>query len=74
MLILMVHPKHGARHVYSITEQEAHEALGWKVDAPALLQPKKEQELTPTERYAEKFGKPPHHRMLPESILKALEE
>jgi len=28
---------------------------------------------SPAERYAEKFGKPPHHRMKEENILKALE-
>jgi hypothetical protein len=30
--------------------------------------------LTPAEQYEVKFGKKPHHRMLPESILAALKE
>ena len=31
-------------------------------------------EKTPTEQYEEKFGKPPHHRMKDETILKKLKE
>jgi len=29
---------------------------------------------TPAQQYEAKFGKKPHHRMLPESILAALKE
>ena len=31
-------------------------------------------EKTPAELYEEKFGKPPHHRMKPETILEKLKE
>lgn len=33
-----------------------------------------DEDEDPAKRYEKKFGKPPHHRMKPETILKALEE
>ena len=80
MLTAMVHPDHGTHIVYTYAEQKACEEVGWKSD-PALSrklagaeQPAPPADKTPAERYEVKFGKPPHHLMKSETILKELAE
>lgn len=72
----MTHPQHGVTQVYLISEVEANKLNGW------VLQEEKEQsvpevapqELSLNERYFEKFGKLPHHRLSDKNIEIALEE
>ncbi len=77
MIFLMTHPIHGAMYVYTQEEIPLNEANGWVLHhddvepAPYVATPSVVKSLA--ERYAEKFGKPPHHRMKAATIEAALE-
>ncbi len=51
MIIRLVHPEHGATHVYNNTDLESHVRVGWSVDAPEP----REEEVKPEV----KRGRPP---------------
>lgn len=77
----MNHPKHGRMPVYSDAEIAYAETHGWVLESTtvaAVVEPvTTEQDVQPAvvdlaERYRAKFGKPPHHRMRPDTILAAL--
>ena len=76
MIIAMRHEMHGVHIAYS--DQEAKQAAenGWVRDSALSVEL---AGLAPVDKslidkYKEKFGKPPHHRMLKESIEAALKE
>ena len=84
-MIVLTHPVHGIKHAYLEAEAEADEKNGWirqaepmqmspsgTVDDPVIDEAELRTELTLEQRYTEKFGKPPHHRMKPETIEAAL--
>ena len=79
-MIYMVHPRHGSMHVYDEQQARINESSGWKrADETAPVASTMDTvldtgsvEKSLKERYAEKFGKPPHHRMTDETIRKAL--
>lgn len=73
----MKNKDHGVTYVYSNSERDYLIKLGWELDEEKPLAVVVKQvtlEVTPAEQYEEKFGKPPHHRMKEESILKALND
>ena len=67
----MVHPDHGVTDAVG-SEIEWNIKHGWKVEEAAPVAKVAQKSLA--ERYAEKFGKPPHHRMRQETIEAALNE
>lgn len=80
MAVRMVHPLHGVTHAVG-SEVDWNKANGWRVDenpvAVAVPEEKAAVEIieqSPAEKYEAKFGKPPHHRMKPETIEAALKE
>ncbi len=84
-MIVLTHPQHGVKHAYLEAEAEADEKNGWtrvrdlEEANPAMRDPverseSEQQELSPEQRYAIKFGKPPHHRMKQATIEAALME
>jgi uncharacterized protein YndB with AHSA1/START domain len=77
----MKNKDHGVTYVYSNSERDYLINLGWELDEekPVVVEVKQvtlevTPEKTPSEQYEEKFGKPPHHRMKEEGILKALND
>ena len=79
MMKYMIHPRHGAMHVYSEAEIEENEKHGWKLtDEPGAVKvletimEGESKEKCVAEQYQAKFGKPPHHKMKPETIERAL--
>lgn len=58
MTIRMIHPKHGAMHVYGQGEVDRHIKLGWSVDAPkeTIAPAEFEANAEPVKR---KPGRPP---------------
>lgn len=76
-VVYMSHPKHGRMPCTGI-EVENNKRHGWTVDAEVPKDLSKETpkapELTLEERYKQKFGKLPHHRMKPETIEAALND
>ena len=86
MVTRMVHPNHGTTFAVG-SEIEWNIANGWKVEDEKAepvgefpggavddpVEPESlRQELTLEQRYIEKFGKPPHHRMKKETVENAL--
>lgn len=78
MQIWLRHPIHGVKCASAEEEAKADRLNGW-VDCPPYgrgIVPPVEAKVatvkTPAERYEEKFGKPPHHRMKAETIEAAL--
>lgn len=79
-MIYLTHPQHGAKYAYLEAEAQADETNGWVRSgepaadfadvstAPAVFVRPDFAAL-----YTEKFGKPPHHRMKPETIKAALD-
>ena len=45
-----------------------------QINIASRMELKREMDATPAQQYEAKFGKPPHHRMKPETILEALKE
>jgi hypothetical protein len=86
MMIFMSHPQHGQMHVYSESDAVANEKHGWvrdipKQEIPAVEKPSEvnintdfEDGHTLFERYENKFGKKPHHRMSQSTIEAKLKE
>jgi hypothetical protein len=76
MLTAMTHPDHGTHIVYDYKDQKMAEEVGWKVDSDLskVLAGQAPVAATLIDKYTEKFGKPPHHLMKPETIQKALDE
>ena len=89
MAIYLVHPGHGTHIAYTSQEVADCLANGWKLrdepksiptldPVPVIEAPKPtpipERQKTWVEKYIEKFGKEPHHRMLPATIRAAVEE
>lgn len=81
----MRHIKHGVIPCSSTLEVEWNKKNGWEVDysygkpkpdEPKLIQTQEEvkAERTPAQRYEDKFGHPPHHRMKLETIEQKLKE
>jgi hypothetical protein len=54
----------------SITANDLLEDEPVKIDTKVIIP----STMTPSQQYEAKFGKPPHHRMLPETILAKLKE
>mgnify|MGYP001577881945 CR=1 FL=1 len=75
MIIELRHEVHGVHHAYTEFEAENCEKNGWVrvLEAP-VSNSRIENKLTLREQYEKKFGKPPHHRMLDETIQAKLEE
>ncbi len=86
-MIYLTHPGHGTHIAY--TSQEVADCLanGWKIREepkpvpPPVVEPPKavsvpipERPKTWVEKYIEKFGREPHHRMLADTIKRAVEE
>lgn len=67
----MKNKDHGFTNVYSNSERDYLIKLGWELDEEPVLTKK---EKAPAELYEEKFGKPPHHKMKEESIIKAISD
>jgi hypothetical protein len=65
----MSHPEHGRMPVYSDIEIEYNKKFGWILDEEKPVDVE-----TPEEAYEKKFGKPPHHRLKLDTIIKRLEE
>lgn len=79
MMVYMTHPQHGTTIVYVAAEVESNKLNGWIVQEEKELAVKIEvapeiasQELSLNERYFEKFGKYPHHRLSEKNIEIAL--
>lgn len=74
--VTMKHPEHGTTQVYVVAEVEANKLNGWVVqEEKELAVPEiASEELSLKERYFEKFGKAPHHRMIDETIELALKD
>lgn len=75
-LTAMTHEDHGTHICYTDAEVKACESVGWKKD-PALSrslsgEPMVEKSLV--DKYVEKFGVKPHHRMSAETIQAKLDE
>ncbi len=88
MQIYLEHPRHGKKIAIDFKEAEADKKMGWKEVAADQYfnRVKKPEPAKPVEakvdqerdelaaKYAEKFGKAPHHRMSNDSIRQKLEE
>lgn len=75
MIIELRHNVHGVHHAYSEVEAENCEKNGWvRILENTKQVVKPEGSLSLREMYEKKFGKPPHHRMLDETIQARLEE
>ncbi len=86
MEIYMTHPQHGAMHVYSDEDAKRNIANGWErtgepCAAPAPVDNEPPQVVnapvtreTLASQYEAKFGRKPHHKMLPATIQAALDE
>lgn len=75
-LTAMTHEDHGTHICYTDADVKACEKVGWAKD-PALSrqlagEPMVDKSLV--EKYTEKFGVKPHHRMSAETIKAKLEE
>ena len=76
MIIALTHEMHGTHIAYSDAEAKQAESYGWVRDGALskALAGNRTVDKSLIERYTEKFGKPPHHKMLAETIEKALTE
>lgn len=70
MVTYMSHPVHG-RMPCSPHEIEWNKKHGWQIEE-IISKPK--NELSVSEQYEKKFGKPPHHRMSEKTIQEKLME
>ena len=81
MAVRMTHPRHGVTHAVG-AEVAWNISNGWSVEPEqtagqeSTITAESEAPAAPSlsERYQAKFGKPPHHRMRPETIERALED
>ena len=84
-MIFMSHPQHGYMNVYTEADAVANEKQGWKRETTekSVKIPEQKVEAVETvekvspvlvEQYFNKFGKKPHHKMLPSTIEAALKE
>ena len=83
MIIYQLNPLHGKHICYNSVEATYNNTKGWKTvtEAEFYAEYKKPEVVAPeaiapdfNSRYEAKFGKKPHHRMLPESIEAAVKE
>jgi len=78
-MIFQMNENHGRHIAYSPTEAEYNEKHGWKTVTEEEFYAgiyKKSEDATPKDElvnaYIEKFGKKPHHKMKPETILEKI--
>ena len=76
----MSHPQHG-KLTCTVAEVEANKKNGWSVmnsteveKPPKPILPSIEIEMSLADRYEQKFGKRPHHRMMDKTIEQKLME
>lgn len=89
MIIYMTHPQHGAMHVYAEAHAVENEKNGWvrateeknscnaayvQVEQTQQTQIEGVSSQSPIDKYIEKYGQRPHHRMKPETIERMVAE
>ncbi len=76
MIIALRHEEHGVHIVYSENEVKDCLANGWVRDnvLSSELSGDRPIDKSLADKYMEKFGKPPHHKMKAETIEAALAE